>query len=158
MRNFLFTLLVCGTTVSLHAQAAPIADSWGHLAALPAHTHLHVSADGGGKTCYLIAVDEQTLTCGRQDGKPKGQRVFARASVQSVKLTRYGVSTAAGAGIGAGAGAAVGFGMTQNPNGWFNGAVRGVVTVMGAVAGAAVCGPTDAFRGPVVYRRLSSKP
>ena len=120
---------------------------------MPAHSYLHVSADTGGKTCYLIAVDESTLTCGRSDGKPKGQRVFQKSEVKMVKLTRYGVSTAAGAGIGAGVGAAVGFGMTQNPNGWFNGAVRGVLAVFGGVAGAAVCGPTDAFRGPVVYRR-----
>lgn len=153
MRNFLFLLLLCGTTVSLYAQAASVADTWGHLSALPAHSHMHVSADTGGKTCYLIAVDEHSLTCGRRDGGPKGQQVFARAEVKSVKLTRYGLSTLAGAGIGGGVGAAAGFGATQNPNGWFNGAVRGVFAVLGGVVGGAVCGPTDAFRGPVVYRR-----
>ena len=155
MRKLVLVALLCGTTVSLHAQAAAVADTWGHLSALPAHSHMHVSTDAGSKTCYLIAVDESSLTCGRQDGGPKGQRVFHRADVKMVKLTRYGVSTLAGAAIGGGAGAAVGFGVTQNPQGWFNGAVRGVFAIFGGVAGAAITGPTDAFRGPVVYRRMA---
>ena len=123
------------------------------LAALPAHIHIHVSADGGGSTCYLIAADEASLTCGRKDGGPKGQHVFPRAAVQKVKLTRYGVSTIAGAGIGAGVGAGIGFAGTQNPNGWFKGDIRGVVTGLGAGVGALAIGPTDLFRGPTVYRR-----
>jgi hypothetical protein len=156
MGKLVLFALLCGTTVSLHAQAAAVADSWGNLPALPAHSHLHVSADTGGKTCYLIAVDDHSLTCGRKDGGPKGQRVFRRAEVKTVKLTRYGVSTLAGAAIGAAGGAAMGFGVTQNPDGWFNGAARGAFTVLGGFIGAAAMGPTDVFRGPVVYRRLAT--
>ncbi len=115
--------------VSPCARAAPsatdVGDPWRNLSALPVHTEMHVSAGEGGGKCYLIAVDDRSLTCGRKDGGPKGQHVYPRAGAKSVKLTRYLVSTLAGAGIGAGVGAAVGFGSTQNPNGWFNGAVRG---------------------------------
>jgi hypothetical protein len=131
-------------------------DTWHNLSALPAHSQMHVSVDDGGSTCYLIAVDEQSLTCGRKDGGAKGQHVYPRASVKSVKLTRYGVSTVAGAGIGAGVGLGVGLAGTQNPNGWFNGAIRGVLAGLGAGVGALACGPTDAFRGPTVYRRMGN--
>jgi hypothetical protein len=158
MRNLILTLLLCGMSHILHAQtAAPtptVADTWDHLNAIPAHAHLHVSSDVGSTTCYFIAADDTTFTCGHQDGGAQGRRTFQRATVKSVKLTRYGVSTLAGAGIGGGAGAIVGFASTQNPQGWFNGAVRGVMAGLGGVIGAAICGPTDAFRGPTVYRRL----
>jgi hypothetical protein len=165
MQIMMMALVLCGALVSARAEAAmpgqaatpDMGDTWHNLVGLAPHSQMHVSADDGGKTCYLIAVDEQSLTCGRKDGGPKGQRVFPRAGVKSVKLTRYAVSTVVGAGIGAGVGAAIGFGATQNPNGWFNGPVRGVVTVVGAGVGALVCGPGDAFRGPTVYRRISAK-
>ncbi len=153
-------LVLCGVLASPCARAASpssdMGDTWHHLSALPAHSEIHVSADEGGGKCYLIAVDQQSLTCGHKDGGPKGQHVYPRAGVKSVKLTRYAVSTLAGAGIGAGVGAAFGFGITQNPNGWFNGAVRGVFTGLGAGLGALACGPTDAFRGPTVYRRMAT--
>jgi hypothetical protein len=159
MQKSVAVLLLCGALCALRAEAAvpspDLGDTWHNLAALPPHSELHVSADNEGRTCYLIAVDEQSLTCGRKDGGSKGQHVYSRASVKSVKLTRYAISTVAGAGIGAGVGAAVGFGSTQNPQGWFNGAVRGIFTVLGAGLGALACGPTDAFRGPMIYRRMS---
>ncbi len=126
---------------------------WHSLAALPPNSHIHVSADGGGSTCYLVAVEATSLTCGRKSGGPKGQHVFARAAVEKVKLTRYGVSTLAGAGIGAGVGLGIGLGATQNKNGWFNGDIRGVLAGLGAVVGAAAMGPADVFRGPTIYRR-----
>ncbi|MGA7158958.1 MAG: hypothetical protein WBY53_19085 [Acidobacteriaceae bacterium] len=157
MRKLLLSLLFLGPMVCASGQAPSgaldVGDTWHHLAALPPHSHLHVSADGGGRTCYLIAVDEQSLRCGRKDGGLKGQHVFPRAAVKKVKLTRYGASAVAGAGIGAGIGAVVGFAGTQNPNGWFNGDIRGVVTGLGAGVGALAMGPTDVFRGPTVYRR-----
>lgn len=150
----LMVMLVCGTTVSLHAQAAPVADTWGHLKALPVHTRMHISADSKSRTCSLVSVDDQQLVCSAShDGSGKKQYLFGRSEIKSVKLTRYAVSTLAGAGIGGGVGAAVGFGMTQDPKGWFRGPVRGVLAAFGGIAGAAVCGPTDAFRGPTVYRR-----
>lgn len=157
MRIMVLSLLFLGPVVCAVGQAPSgamdVGDTWHHLAALPAHIRIHVSADGGGGTCYLIAADAESLTCGRKDGGPKGQHVYPRPAVQKVKLTRYGLSTLAGAGIGAGAGAVVGFAGTQNPNGWFKGDIRGVVTGLGAGVGALAMGPTDVFRGPTIYRR-----
>jgi len=161
MRNFLLSLTVlCGTTVSLHAQAAPVAETWGHLQAVPAHSHMHVSSDAGGATCYFIAADETTLTCGRKDGGPKGQRIFQRATVKSVKLTRYGWSTLGGLGIGVAGGALVGVAVFRpTPNDWFGNLGtdigRAFCIVLGTIAGPIVGGTTDMFRGPVVYRRLA---
>jgi hypothetical protein len=159
MQKSVTVLLLCGALSApraLAAKSAPdLGDTWHNLAALPPHSEMHVSADNEGRTCYLIAVDEQSLTCGRKDGSTKGQHVYPRPSVKSVKLTRYGISTLAGAGIGAGVGATIGFAGTQNPNGWFNGAIRGVLTGLGAGVGALVCGPTDVFRGPTIYKRMS---
>jgi hypothetical protein len=158
MQKSVAVLLLCGALCALRAAAAAstpdLGDTWRNLTALPPHTEMHVSADNEGRTCYLITADEQSLTCGRKDGSAKSQHMYPRPTVKSVKLTRYGISTLAGAGIGAGVGAAVGFGGTQNPNGWFNGAVRGVFTVLGAGLGALACGPADAFRGPTIYKRM----
>ncbi|WP_263373792.1 hypothetical protein [Granulicella aggregans] len=89
-------------TVSALAQA-PAGSNWDHLKALPAQTRIHVSADKGGATCKLLSVDDATLVCGKH--------TFQRANVKSVKLTRYGISTAIGAGIGAGVGVGVGVGL-----------------------------------------------
>ncbi|HEX5285098.1 MAG TPA: hypothetical protein VFW30_13330 [Bryocella sp.] len=146
-------------TASPAAAAAPaIADTWGHLSAIPAHAHIHVAADHGRATCYFISADDQNLTCGHKDASDKGRHVFARADVKSVKLTRYGVSTLGGAAIGAGVGAIIGVG-TSHPGGFidFTGVYRAVCTLVGGVGGAAVGGPTDMFRGPTVYRRVEAK-
>jgi len=161
MRNFFLALILCGSAVSLHAQTAAIADTWSHLQAVPAHTHMHVSSDVGGTTCYFIAADEQTLTCGHKDGGAKGQRIFQRATVKSVKLTRYGWSTLGGLGIGIGTGALVGVAVFRpTPNDWFGNLGsdigRAFCIVVGTIAGPIVGGTTDMFRGPVVYRRLDA--
>jgi hypothetical protein len=134
------------------ATSTALGDAWGHLQALPPHVHMHVSADHEGETCYFIAANNETLTCGHRDGSSKGQHVFPRAEVKSVKLTRYAGSTAAGFGIGAGAGALVGVAAIHS-GGWFTGDARAVCALIGAIGGAAIGGPTDMFRGPVVYRR-----
>lgn len=160
MRNFFLALVLCGSAVSLHAQTTAIADSWSHLQAVPAHTHMHVSSDVGGATCYFITADEQTLTCGHKDGGLKGQKVFQRATVKSVKLTRYGWSTLGGLGIGLAAGGVVGVAVFRpDPNdflGGFGEAIgRAFCIVVGVIAGPIVGGTTDMFRGPVVYRRLT---
>jgi len=117
---------------------------------------MHVAADNGGSTCYFIAADDQTLTCGRHNGSAKGQHVFPRAEVKSVKLTRYGISTLGGAAIGTGVGAAIGFATTRHQSEFLDlsGIARAACAVIGGVSGAAVGGPTDMFRGPTIYRRI----
>jgi hypothetical protein len=137
------------------ATPAPLGDAWGQLKVLPLHAHMHVSADQGGSTCYFISADDTALTCGRRDGSPRGQHVFPRAGVKSVKLTRYGVSTLGGLGIGAGAGALVGVGVVHS-NDWFAGDARAVLALGGGLIGAAIGGPSDMFRGPTIYRRPKS--
>ncbi len=137
-----------------------IADTWNNLSAIAPHAHIHVAADHGGSTCYFIAVDDQNLTCGHKNGSDKGRRVFVRADVKSVKLTRYGISTLGGLGIGAGVGAIIGVAtIRSDPNGFIDlsGAARAAATVVGGVGGAAICGPTDIFRGPTIYRRNATK-
>jgi hypothetical protein len=164
-------VLICSAMVFFAAlvsaqQLVPVApspapgDTWGQLKVLPPHAHLHVAADGGGATCFLLAADDASLTCGRRDGSPKGQHIFPRAEVKSVKLTRYGISTLGGAAIGAGTGAVIGFATIRpHPNALldFSGAARAICAVIGGVGGAAIGGPTDMFRGPTIYRRAGAR-
>ncbi len=134
-------------TVSALAQA-PAGSNWDHLKALPAQTRIHVSADKGGATCKLLSVDDATLVCGKH--------TFQRANVKSVKLTRYGISTAIGAGIGAGVGVGVGVGLAGGKDSFFGddkGEFAAAGAGIGAVIGGLVTGPADLFRGPTVYRR-----
>lgn len=160
--------LLAAPSCVLHAQqlasssAAPapaaLGDSWDHLKALPLHAHMHVAADHGGSTCYFIAADDQNLTCGRHDGSSKGQHVFPRAQVKSVKLTRRVVSTAGGLGIGLLAGGVIGHAAIRPSPGGFDfglGAARASCAVVGGLAGAVVGGTTDMFRGPVIYSRVA---
>lgn len=120
---------------------------------------MHVAADHGGGTCYFIGADDQTLTCGRHNGAARGQHIFPRAEVKSIKLTRYGISTLGGAAIGAGVGTAIGFATTRHQNEFldFSGIARAACAVIGGVGGAAIGGPTDMFRGPTIYRRIPQK-
>ena len=132
-----------------NAQAPAAGSNWDHLKALPPNTRMHVSADKGGHTCRLVSVDDASLIC--------GSHTFARAEVKKVKLTRYGVSYAAGAGIGAGVGLGVGLGLASGTqDGFFKdskGQFGGIGAGVGAALGALVTGPADLFRGPTVYRR-----
>jgi hypothetical protein len=110
------------------------------------HTRLHVSGDKMGHTCYLLSVDDASLVCGRY--------TFPRAEVKSVKLTRYGVSYAAGAAIGGGAGAGIGLAVIKGTIVESDkGKGAGIGLALGAGIGALVTGPADLFRGPTVYRR-----
>ena len=145
------TALICLLLAPFTHAAAPPDDGWHHVEQLAPGTHIHISADGGGATCKLRSADESTLSCDGRHGK-----VFERSVVRAVKLTRYGVSTAAGAGIGAGVGGLLGIGTggsSTDKEFDFTGAVRVGLVIVGGLAGAAICGPTDTFRGPTVYKR-----
>jgi hypothetical protein len=145
--TFGVTASALAITTSALAQA-PARSNWDHLKALPAQTRIHVSADKGGATCKLLSVNDATLVCGKH--------TFQRAEVKSVKLTRYGVSTAVGAGIGAGVGVGVGIGLAGGKESFFGddkGEFAAAGAGIGAVIGGLVTGPADLFRGPTVYRR-----
>lgn len=158
MRNVLFPLLLVALSLQASAQAPAAGSDWQHLKAVPLHIKVHVAADKISRTCHIEAVTDDVLQCSKDVFGHNAHYTFQRGEVKSVKLTRYTGSTLGGAAIGAGAGAAVGFGLTTNPNGWFNGAARGAFTLLGAVIGAATMGPADTFRGPTVYRRAAVKP
>ncbi|MBB5057051.1 hypothetical protein HDF16_001736 [Granulicella aggregans] len=143
---FGIAISVLAITTSALAQA-PAGSNWDYLKALPAQTKIHVSADKGGGTCKLLSVDDATLICGKH--------TFQRADVKSVKLTRYGVSTAVGAGIGAGIGVGVGIGLAGGKDSFFGddkGKFAAAGAGIGAVLGGLITGPADLFRGPTVYR------
>ena len=143
-------------TPTTPAASAPLSDGWNHVKSLQAHQHMHVAADHGGSTCYFISADDASLTCGRRDGGQKGQHVFPRADVKSIKLTRRGISTAGGLGIGLVAGGVIGAAAIRPDPSGFNlglGAARAGAAVIGGIGGAVVGGTTDMFRGPVIYRR-----
>ena len=142
------------------SDSATLGDEWSHLKALPPHAHLHVASDHGGSTCYFISADDANLVCGHRNAGPKGQHVFPRAEVRSVKLTRRVVSTVGGLGIGLLAGGVIGSAaIRRTPGDEFNfglAAARASCAVVGGLAGAVVGGTTDMFRGPVVYRHPPS--
>ncbi len=131
--------------------AAPADDGWNRVRQLAPGTRIHVSADTSGATCKLRSADDSNLSCDGAHGK-----VFPRSAVRSVKLTRYAVSTAAGLGIGAGVGALIGVAAVRpNPKALidFPSIGRALFAVGGGLAGAAILGPTDTFRGPTIYMR-----
>lgn len=142
-------------TSSAPSPSHAIADSWHNLSVIAPHTHIHVAADRGGATCYFIAVDDQSLTCGHRNAADKGRHVFARADIKTVKLTRYAVSSLGGAAIGGGTGAIIGVATSRGTSDFINmnGLYRAACAVTGAFGGAAVGAATDMFRGPTVYRR-----
>ena len=126
--------------------------SWSHVQNLPAKTKVHITIDSGGTTCTLFAVTEDTLTCASGLGSKSAGKVIQRNTVKHIKLTRYGVSTAAGFGIGAATGAAISAASTTRGD-WLRGLAIAVFTGIGAVPGAVIGGTTDFTRGPTVYVR-----
>ena len=161
MRKLLLPLLALSVLAASGRPAASqstTAPGWSALNAVRPGVHIHVSADNGGKTCYMIAVDDDSLTCGRKDGSLNGRRIFPRSEVKSVKLTRYGVSTLGGLGIGLGAGALIGIAVFRPTPTAFLGNLgsnigRAFSITLGGLAGPVIGGTTDMFRGPVIYRR-----
>jgi hypothetical protein len=156
MKIVLIVMFLCGTSVSLAAQATSGDAGWDRVRHLPTGSHVHVAGDKLSKTCTLDLVDEATLRC----SKGSSQYSFLRAEVKSVKLTRYGRSTLVGMAIGLGAGAGIGAiaGHSQEqPGDFFHGLTTEAYTAIGAsagaVAGAAIGGPTDFLRGPTIYQR-----
>jgi hypothetical protein len=148
---------VVAAVTTVRAQAS--SDSWHHLSALPAGTHVHISSDKHSRTCYFQSSDDAHLICTR--GHSSGTSyTFSRSEVRTVKLTRYGLSALAGMGIGAGAGLAIGAAAApRSSTSSFDLSGIGrpidiaISGVIGFLAGGAIGGPTDFLRGPVVYRR-----
>ena len=149
-------LLCCSAVTCAAAQSAVPGTNWDRLKALPAGTRMHVSGDRMTRTCTLDHVTDDELVCSKGRVVNSAHYTFSRQEVSSVKLTRYGVSTAAGLGIGAAAGAIIPAAVLKG-GGFldFKGAAVTIFSVAGGVAGALITGPTDAFRGPTVYRRTN---
>lgn len=153
MPKIALSLLICSGVVSCAAaQTSTPGASWDHLKALPSGTRMHVHGDRMTRTCTLDRVTDEELICSKGRVVDTAHYTFPRAEVEHVKLTRYTLSTIGGLGIGAGAGAGIA-GATLKSDGFKSLGVA-VFGVGGAVAGALALGPTDAFRGPLVYRRL----
>jgi hypothetical protein len=153
-------LLLCCVvfSVGLHAQSSPAAlagSNWQRVQALPPHTLVHVSSDKMSRLCVIDSVDEAALQCSAKRVVAASHYTFPRTEVKSVKLTRYVGSTAGGIGIGAGVGLIFGVAVAHNsgPQLIGNGAVWGVTSAAGGIAGGLVGGPTDFLRGPTVYKR-----
>lgn len=112
---------------------------------------MHVHGDKLTRTCTLQAVTDDQLTCTKGRVVDTAHYTFPRAEVSEVKLTRYTASTLGGLGIGAGAGAGIAAAAFKGDS--FKSLGVAVFGVGGAIAGALLTGPADAFRGPTVYRR-----
>ncbi len=152
-KTLLCLLAFSSIAVSAASQTPTPGTNWDHLKALPAGTHMHVSGDKLSRTCVLDAVTDDQLTCSKGRVVNTAHYTFTRAEVQSIKLTRYTLSSVAGFGIGAGAGAGISAAAFKSDS--FKSLAVAVFTVGGGVAGALITGPTDAFRGPTVYRRTT---
>ena len=148
-------LLVCASAAQAQANAlAPKSgedlSSWKRVQALPVRTKVHITKDHGGTTCRIFAVSEDTLTCASYPGNSAG-KLIQRSEVKRIKLTREGISTAAGAGSGLGAGALIGVAETRNAI--LRGVAVGLFAAIGAASGALIGGTTDFTRGPTIYVR-----
>lgn len=157
MRHLLLSLIFLGTLTYASAQAPAAGANWEHLKALPAGTRVHVSGDKMSRTCTIVSVDDEQLTCSK--GRVVASTAhysFPRPEVKSVKLTRYAVSTLAGIGIGGGAGGLISAVVYRKKDNSFidlSGEAAAASTAISAILGGLICGPTDLFRGPTVYKR-----
>lgn len=105
---FAFSLCVFSPAV---AQSS----GWDSVERLPSDQLIRVGRLHGGQTCNFVMANDDTLVCEQRRTiiiVPVSRRiVFSRNDVQSIRLSRQGVSTLAGATIGAGAGAGIGAGI-----------------------------------------------
>ena len=157
MNARVFTLVVtpivtAALSGSLLAQA-PASASWDRLKAIPVGTHVHVSADSMSRTCNVATVANDALTCTKGRVVNTAHYTFLKGDVRSVKLTRYGTSTAVGVGAGAAVGAVGAAAVTSGGRDTLAGAVYPFFGVPAAILGGVIMGTTDALSGPTVYRR-----
>ncbi|SNS29341.1 hypothetical protein SAMN05421770_101372 [Granulicella rosea] len=167
MRKIIFVLgpsFAVWTVAALGQAPSPDGSNWRRLQQLPPHTKIHLSADRGGRTCTIDQVDEEQIACSHSGITGRHSYTYARSEVKSVKLAHYLRSSftglAAGGAIGLVAGVASAHGPQCNNNSpgfclniVSNGTVWTVTTVLGAVVGTAIAGPTDITRGSAIYRR-----
>lgn len=152
MQKLALSLLVCSGIISCAAQTSAPGSNWDHLKALPSGTRMHVHGDRMARTCTLDRVTDDELVCSKGRLVDTARYTFPRGEVAEVKLTRYTLSTLGGLGIGAGAGAGIAGAAIRSDS--FKSLGVAVFGVGGGLAGALALGPADAFRGPLVYRRL----
>ena len=155
VKTLLPLLLSSSVAVCAAAQSSTPGTNWDHLKALPTGTRMHVTGDKLSRTCVLDAVTDEQLTCSKGRVVNTAHYTFTRAEVQSVKLTRYTLSSVAGFGIGAGAGAGIAAATVKSGNIIGKGAAAAIFGIGGGVLGALITGLTDAFRGPTVYRKTT---
>ena len=158
----LATAAVAQSTVVNPASAPPQATgSWDPVTRLAPNTHLKISASKNGGSCILQSVDATGLICIHGSST----RSVQRADITSIKFARRGrsalIGLGLGAAVGAGAGAGIGAGINSADKGSFVHVSGGKSVAVGAGVGvilgggvAALIGySTDAFAGPVIYKR-----
>jgi hypothetical protein len=140
MKHLVTARLILSLTATATAQPAPLSPSihdWSRAQFLLIGTTVLLHSRTRSGSCTLKAIDTDSLTC--TNGAP-----IPRADIQSIKLARRGLSTAAGLAIGASAGAIAGY-VAAGPDtsgGGFNilsrGDVAGIFAIGAGVLGALI--------------------
>jgi hypothetical protein len=153
MRGLFVIRAFCTLYLSAGLMAQAPAD-WQLVKQLPLHTKVHIDSDKMKRTCSIVTVADDSLSCSSGDSVNS----FQRLEIKSIKGVRRMRSALGGAAIGASVGFIVGVAISQGQSKdafiYFSpAAVGGVLAVIGAVPGAAIGAPTDFLRGPTVYQR-----
>ncbi|WP_035347216.1 hypothetical protein [Edaphobacter aggregans] len=150
-------LLLCvWSAAALHAQTV---SGWDAVKRIPSDRLIRVRSSHRFTVCNFDSADDGSLTCTERHTvffvPTKSSRHFLRSEVQSVRLSRQGVSTVLGMVIGAGAGAGIGAGIDASSSTREDGHLAtAVMTLLGGVIGTGIGRHTDFLAGPTIYTAL----
>ncbi len=143
--------------VRLNAQANT---GWESVKRVPAGELIRIRSSHRITVCNFEHADDESLVCSARRTRffipVHSEQVFRRPDVQSVRISRRGLSTLTGTVAGLGAGAGIGAAIDASAK---NQVEEGhIVTVLfgffGGLIGSGIGHHTDFLAGPVIYRTL----
>ncbi len=155
IRYFLIVAVVICASLRVDAQANA---GWESVKRIPAGELIRVRSPHRFAVCNFEQADDERLVCSQQRKHlfipVRSTQIFRRADIQSVRLSRQGVSTVAGTMIGLGAGAGIGAAIDASAkNQVEEGHLMTVVLgFLGGIVGTGIGHHTDFLAGPIVYR------
>lgn len=149
----IFLSLCVWSAAALHAQTV---SGWDAVKRIPSDQLIRVRSPHRFTVCNFDTADDDSLTCTERHTvffvPMKSSRHLLRSEVQSVRLSRQGVSTVLGTVIGAGAGAGIGAGIDASSSSREDGHLAtALMTLLGGLIGTGIGRHTDFLAGPTIY-------
>jgi len=154
IRQMLLVVALC-VAARLNAQANA---GWESVKRIPADELIRIRSSHRITVCNFERADDESLVCSARRTRffipVHSQQFFRRSDVQSVRISRRGISTLTGTVIGLGAGVGIGAAIDASAKDQVEeGHIMAVLFgFFGGLIGSGIGHHTDFLSGPIIYR------